>query len=176
MCRLRPYNRHLIASSNEEKSLAYCRCPIITSSKLIPLHPIPISFECMNEASKCLPFTFRIGAVIDKRSPCGKLLDIFKNDDAWTHQSRPSHGNPSESSDFFLHRFCSLCFAKMFAIWGEPGQPHWTPGTDLHWINIPDTLAVMLTARMVGAVHCNRRRIVIDCNINTPPCGKLDSC
>ena len=54
----------------------------------------------------------------------------------------------------------------MLAVRREPRKGNLTPLTCLTRVNFPYILGVVLSCRVVSCVHGNRRRIVIDSNVN----------
>ena len=50
----------------------------------------------------------------------------------------------------------------MLAIRGEPCSGHRTAPADLPWVDVPDTRLVVLGVGVVGLVHQDRRRVVVD--------------
>ena len=176
MCRVRPDDWQAVTPRDEEKSLADGRCAVITRPQLIPFDTVPIAFECMDEPPKCLSLAHRVWSIADQGSPCRKLFDVFEDNHARPHELCPAYCHPCKPANCFFDGLPAFCFREVLAVRRKPCQTYRTPATRLHGVNIPDILAVVLRGRMIGTVHCNRRRVVIDCNIHASPCGKLNAC
>ena len=175
MRRLRPDDWQTVTPRDEEKSLTYGRCAVVTRPQLIPFDTIAIAFECMDEPPKCLSLARGVRSIVKERPPRRELLDILEDNHARPHELRPADCHPRKPANCFFDGLPAFGFREVLTVRRKPGKTNGMPSARLHGVNVPDILAVMLRGRMIGAVHCNRRRVVVDCNIHAPSCGKLDA-
>ena len=62
------------------------------------------------------------------------------------------------------------------AVGAEPGQAHRAPLGHLARVDVPDRLAVVLGVGVVGFMHRQGHRVVVDGDVDGPAYGLLDAC
>ena len=73
----------------------------------------------------------------------------------------------------FVYKRLALCLGEVLAIRRRPKQAYGLPVCHLHRVNRPDIFLEMRGIGMVGPVHQNSRRVVIDGDINRLAGGVL---
>ena len=119
---------------------------------------------------------FGVGLVIGgQRPPCEELLDILKHDDARAHTLGPHHHHPRQVADVALYWGSTLGLAEMLAIGRKPRQPYWSAFAGISRINLPDIRCQVQCVGVVGLVHRQRHRIVVDGNVRASPKGHFNA-
>lgn len=116
------------------------------------------------------------GARRSDRPPGLELLHILQDDDPGADGSGPPQHNPGKPPYVLVHGLPALGFAEVLTVRGKPGHPHRAPPADLHRVHVPNTGLVVGGVGVVGAVHQDCVRVVVDGNVNHPACRQLHAC
>ncbi len=187
--RLRPNDGLAVAARDHEEALADRRRAIVAGAQLAELQLVA------QLAKLAAPLAERLAraildreALIAERPPGLELLNVLQQDQVWLHPLRPQDYNPCEIADRLLARLAALGLAEMFAVRREPSEryPRQTReridldvarrirstqlgdkiSHDLYRIDLPDVVADMQGAGVVGLMHADRLLVMVDGDIH----------
>ena len=166
---LRPYDRPSVTPRHQDKALAGSRRSIVRRHQLPVFHGIAQPLQLGYEPPEGLARLFLDRLPPPDRPPGLKFLHVFQDNHAGADGPCPAQDNPCKAPDIPVHQGRTLRFGEVLAVRGEPRQPHRTAAALLHRVHVPHGGLQVPGVRMVGFVHQNSVRVVIDCNFHNPP-------
>ena len=172
---LRPDNRLPVTAGDQIEALTRGRRTVVRRDQLPIFHGVAQRLELeyeLPERGTCQSFD---RLALPHRPPRLELLHILQNDDAGPYRCRPAQRDPRKAANLPVDQRSAFSFAEVLAVRREPRQPHRpTPAHGLG-VDIPHGRLKMLRVRVVGAVHQDRRRIVVDGQRHQPARGDLNA-
>ena len=171
--RLRPDNRLAIAAGDQEQALADSRSSVVAGAQLAVLDVVALTAQGVAEGVELSALVLWTGpslaiAIDKQRTPGAELFDVLQHDHARASNSSPAQCNPGEAANLLLDGLAALGLAEMLAVRRQPDETDRTALRHLARVNLPDRFAVVLGFRVVGRVHGNGFRVVIDGDVDAP--------
>ena len=173
---LRPDNRLSVTAGDQIEALTRGRRTVVRRDQLPIFYGVPQLSELVDEFPErgtCQSFD---RLALPNRPPRLELLHILQNDDAGPYRCRPAQRDPRKAANLPVDQRSAFSFAEVLAVRREPRQSHRPPSAHGLGVDVPHGRLKMLRVRVVGAVHQDRRRIVVDGNRHRPARCNLNAC
>ena len=172
---LRPDNRLPVTAGNQVEPLAGGGRTVVRRDQLPILHVIAQFLQLSDELPERGARQLLHRLSLPHRPPRPKLLHIFEDDNAGSYRCCPAQRDPREPTNLPVDQRSAFSFAEVLAVRREPRQPHRpTPAHGLG-VDVPHGRLKMLRVRVVGAVHEDGRRVVVDGQRHQPARGDLNA-
>ena len=159
---LRPDDGPSITAGDQHEALPGGRRSKVCRHQLPVLHGVAQVPKLGNELPEGRARQLLHGLALAHRAPGLELLHILQHDDPGPHQRRPAEGYPGEAPDLPVDQRRPLGLGEVLAVRGKPCSGYRTAPTDLPWVDVPDTRLVVLGVGVVGLVHQDRSRVMVD--------------
>ena len=170
----RPHDRPPVAAGNQHKAFSCGRCSQVRRhdfpvfNLITQLQKLPLPFL------KGLPSFFLHRFPFPYRPPCYELLHIFQDNHPWADSPSPAQDNPRKPPDVPVYQCRTFGFGEVLTIRREPRKPHRAAPANFPRVYIPHARLQVFRVRVVGAVHQNRVRVMVDCYSDRTPRRQFD--
>ena len=171
---LRPEDGPPVAPGHQEEPLADGGGSVVRRHQLPPLYVVAQRGQLSHKLLEGLPHPGLDGLPSPHRPPGLELLHVLQDDDPGANCPGPSQGDPGEAPDLLVHGLPALGLGKVLAVRGGPQQPHRPAAAHLPGIDVPHAGLVVLRVGVVGLVHQDGVRVVVDGDSHRTPAGQLD--
>ena len=172
----RPDDGLSVAACHQHKAFPGGRRAVVSGHQLPVFHLVAQRLKLTEPFLEGLTLLALDRLALAHRPPGRELLHIFQDDHPRAHRARPAQHDPRKAADVAVHKGTALCLGEVLAIGAEPGQAHRAAGAYFLRVYVPDGRLQVQGVRVVGLVHQDGRRVVVDGDRHRAARGKLNAC